>query len=51
MVSVEAVGASNATAIRADVTEPEDVKSYVQTAVEHYGGIDILLPTRESKVR
>jgi NAD(P)-dependent dehydrogenase (short-subunit alcohol dehydrogenase family) len=41
--AIEAVGASNASAIRADVTEPEDVKSYVHAAVERYGGIDILL--------
>ena len=41
--AVEAVDASNASAIRADVTEPEDVKSCVHAAVERYGGIDILL--------
>ena len=41
--ALEAVGVSNASAMRADVTEPEDAERYVHAAVERYGGVDILL--------
>ena len=41
--AVEAVGASSASAIRADVTDPADAEKYIHAAVERYGGVDILL--------
>jgi NAD(P)-dependent dehydrogenase (short-subunit alcohol dehydrogenase family) len=41
--AVESIGGESASYAVADVTEPEQVEHFVQTAVERYGGVDIFL--------
>ena len=41
--AADSVGSDSISIVAADVTDPEQVQFYVQTAVERYGGIDILL--------
>lgn len=41
--AVESVGSAAASYVVADITQPEQVQHYVQTALERYQGIDILL--------
>ncbi len=41
--AVAAAGSDSASYVAADTTDPEQVQRYVQTAVERYGGVDILL--------
>ena len=38
---VEAIGSDSVSYVTADVTDPEQVQHYVQTALERYGGVDI----------
>ena len=40
---VDALGSADASFVVADVTQPAEVQRYVQTALERYQGIDILL--------
>lgn len=39
--AVAAIGSEHVSAVAADVTRAEDVRRFVETAVERYGGIDI----------
>ena len=41
--AVQAVGSAAASYIVADITQPEQVQHYVQTALERYQGLDIFL--------
>lgn len=41
--AVAAAGSDAASYVAADTTDPEQVQRYVQTAVERYGGVDVLL--------
>lgn len=41
--AVQTVGSAKASYVAADVTQPEQAQRYVTTAVERYGGVDILL--------
>lgn len=41
--AVGEVGEKHASAVRADVTRPQDVERYVRAAVDRYGGIDVFL--------
>ena len=41
--AVQTVGSDKASYVAADITQPEQAQRYVTTAVERYGGVDILL--------
>lgn len=41
--AVQSVGGNDMSYVVADVTQPEQVQTYVRTAVERYGGVDISL--------
>ncbi|MFN8524600.1 MAG: SDR family oxidoreductase [Chloroflexota bacterium] len=41
--AVSEIGSQSASYVAADTTQPDQVERYVQTAVERYGGVDILL--------
>lgn len=41
--AVQDIGSEAASYVLADTTQPEQVQNYIDTAVERYGGIDILL--------
>ncbi len=41
--AVQTLGGDPASWVEADVTQPEQVQHYVQTAVERYGGIDVFV--------
>src|SRR5262245_61445756 len=41
--AVAAAGRDAVSYVAADTTQPDEVQRYVQTAVERYGGVDILL--------
>ena len=41
--AVHTVGSASASYVVADITQPEQVERYVQTALERYQGLDILL--------
>ena len=41
--AVDAIGSTAASYVVADITQPDQVQYYVQTAIERYQGVDILL--------
>ena len=48
---VSSIGEDKASYTVADVTQPDQTQAYISAAVDHWGGIDVLLANAESRAR